>query len=293
MVAPEAVLPFKVTQQQASEAVKTWLKSLWFAPNALSRFARQETMQGVYLPFWTYDSYTVSSYSGERGEHYYETERYTTTDANGNQVEQTRQVQKTRWYPRSGMVDRWFEDIPIPATQALPEPRLRSLEPWDFPELVPYEPSFLAGYQAQCYQISVAQGFDHAKKRMDDTIQSDVREAIGGDEQRVHGVDTSYNSITFKHVLLPLWVGAYHFNDKVYQLTVNARSGQVQGDRPYSIWKILALVLVILAIIAAIVVSQQHKPDHGRSLAPTSRPAQTRRLVRLAVEGRGDRLAAA
>jgi DNA-directed RNA polymerase subunit RPC12/RpoP len=104
MVAPEAVLPFGVSQQQANSAIKQWLSSRWFAPNALKRLAHQESISGVYIPFWTYDSQTESSYTGERGEHYYITETYTEQDAQGNTVTRTRQVQRTRWYAASGGV---------------------------------------------------------------------------------------------------------------------------------------------------------------------------------------------
>jgi len=82
-LAPEGVLPFRVTSQQASTALRGWLQSRWFAPNALKSFAQPDAIQGVYLPFWTYDTHTISYYTGERGEHYYETETYYESDGKG------------------------------------------------------------------------------------------------------------------------------------------------------------------------------------------------------------------
>jgi hypothetical protein len=64
---------------------------------------------------------------------------------------------------------------------------------------------------------------------------------------------TSYSAVTFKHLLLPVFIGAYRFREKVYQVLVNARTGEVQGDRPYSFWKIFFLVWFLLAVIAALV----------------------------------------
>ncbi|HEY4003243.1 MAG TPA: primosomal protein N' (replication factor Y) - superfamily II helicase [Candidatus Xenobia bacterium] len=267
LVAPEAVLPFKVVQADAAASVRAWLSSRWFAPNSLTKFAQQDALQGVYLPFWSYDAYTVSMYQGQRGEHYFETEAY--QDENGNS--QTRQVQKTRWWPVSGQVQRWFDDLLIAGTQSLPDNRLQGLEPWDLAALQPYQPDFLTGYKAQRYQVGVEPCFDKAKHRMDGPIRQDVQQAIGGDEQQVGDIWTAYSSVTFRHLLLPLWIGAYRYDGKVYQLMVNARTGQVQGDRPYSIWKIAALVLVILAIIAAIVLSQKqrpHPPHRSGMVAP-------------------------
>src|ERR1044071_3551364 len=249
VVAPEGVLPFRVTQDAATGFVGKWIGSRWFAPNALKKLAAHEGISGVYIPFWTYDAYTASRYTGERGEHYYTTERYTERDAQGNTVERTRQVQHTRWYPASGTVERWFDDILVPATKSLPPDRLGALEPWDLGELTAYDPAYLSGYKAQRYQVNLAEGFELAKQATRPAIDADVRRDIGGDEQRVSNVATQYSAVTFKHLLLPVYVGAYRFQDKVYQVVVNGRTGEVQGERPYSFWKILLLVLFIVAVL--------------------------------------------
>jgi DNA-directed RNA polymerase subunit RPC12/RpoP len=251
-VAPEGVLPFAVTSEEADRQIVKWIGGLWFAPNALKRLARRESVDGVYLPFWTYDCNTTSHYSGERGEHYYVTETYTETDAQGNQVTKTRQVQHTRWYPASGVVERWFDDVLIPATRSLSPKRLESLEPWDLDQLKIYDPAFLSGYKAQSYQVTLPEGFETAKHRMAGVIRGDVASDIGGDEQRIHRIATAYSGVSFKHLLLPVYVAAYHFKEKIYQVMINARTGEVQGDRPYSVIKIVLFVLFLVAVIAVL-----------------------------------------
>ena len=69
--------------------------------------------------------------------------------------------------------------------------------------------------------------------------------------------NTTYIDPAFQHLLLPVWIGAYQFSGKVYQLAVNARTGEVQGERPYSAWKIAALVLAIILLIIVIRVAAQ------------------------------------
>lgn len=248
-VAPEGVLPFRVTQQQATAAVKQWIASRWFAPNALKNFASPGAIDGIYLPFWTYDTHTTSYYRGERGDHYYETEYYTERDSQGNTVQKSRQVQKTRWHNVNGTVNRWFDDILIPATRSLPVNRLTALEPWDLQELKGYDPGYLSGFKAQRYQVELGEGFEQAKVVAARTIDGDVRRDIGGNEQRVHNISTNYSAITFKHLLLPVYAGAYQLNQKVYQVVVNGRTGEVQGDRPYSFWKIALFILAILFVL--------------------------------------------
>jgi predicted RNA-binding Zn-ribbon protein involved in translation (DUF1610 family) len=252
LVAPEGVLPFLVSQKQASEVIKKWISSRWFAPNKLKRLAYQEGVGGIYLPFWTYDAHTTSHYTGERGEYYYDQETYTETDAQGNRVTKTRSVRRTRWYPASGTVERWHDDVLVAGTKSVQLNRLRALEPWDLDQLQPYQEAYLSGFKAQRYEVDLGQGFESAIQIMAMIIEGDVRNDIGGDEQRINNISTSYSAVTFKHLLLPVYLGAYRFNEKVYQVMVNARTGEVQGDRPYSIWKIALLIIFILIVVGVI-----------------------------------------
>jgi hypothetical protein len=148
-------------------------------------------------------------------------------------------------------VSRWFDDVLLPAMRSLNTQRLEQLEPWNLQKLVPYDPSYLAGFKAQRYQITVKEGFELAKGKMEPTIRSDIRRDIGGDEQRIHSMSTTYSATTFKHLLLPVWVSSYRFNKKQYQVMVNAQTGEVLGDRPYSVWKISLAVVSAAAVVAA------------------------------------------
>ena len=253
LVAPEGVLPFSFTQEQAAASLRAWLGSLWLAPSGLARKAGQDPVGGVYLPYWTYDAHTVSHYTGERGEHYWDTETYTETNAQGQSETKTRQVRRTRWHPTSGTVARWFDDILIPATRALPPARLDALAPWDLAALKPYEPAYLSGFKAQRYQLDFTEGFEAARRSAAHVIEGDVRADIGGDEQRVSEVKTQYSAVTFKHLLLPVYVGAYRYGGRVYQIVVNGRTGEVQGDRPWSAWKIALLISGLLIVVLLIV----------------------------------------
>ena len=253
IVAPSGLLPFHVTQKQASSELGQWLSSRWFAPSGLKQFAERDAIHGVYIPYWTYDANTTTDYTGQRGEYYYDTETYYERDSQGNQVARTRQVRRTRWYGASGRVTAWFNDVLIAATNSLPPNRLAELEPWDLDSLRSYDPAFLAGFRAQRYQVGLSEGFALAKEVMAPTIERDVRNDIGGDEQRIDALSTEYDEITFKHLLLPVYAGAYRYNGKLFQILVNGRTGEVQGERPYSIVKVGLLVIGILLLVLVII----------------------------------------
>ena len=253
IVAPEGLLPFSIGQKEVTESLRGWLSSRWFAPNDLKRFAEPEAIHGIYIPFWTYDTNTTTYYSGQRGDHYYVTETYTERDSQGNEVQRTRQVQHTRWSPAAGTVSAWFDDVLIPATTSLSSNRLVALEPWDLVELKPYNPAFLSGFKAQRYQVDLGQGFERVKVAIAGPIESNVRQDIGGDVQTIDELTTHYSGITFKHLLLPVYAGAYRFNGKVFQIVVNGRTGEIQGDRPYSVWKIVLFIAFLLLVILILV----------------------------------------
>ncbi len=252
MIAPNGLLPFALPKEQASASVKQWLAGLWFAPGDLKKVARPEGINGVYVPFWTFDAEAASSYSGQRGDYYYETETYTTTDSQGRQVQQTREVRKTRWSYASGDVANSFDDVLIPATRAINPGRLSKLDPWDLEKVCPYEPGYLPGFKAQRYQVELPAGLEMAKGIMNHTIDYSVRQDIGGDEQQVSSIQTEWSGLTFKHLLLPVWIGAYRFQGKVFQVVVNARTGEVQGERPWSVAKLALLVAAIILIVVLI-----------------------------------------
>jgi DNA-directed RNA polymerase subunit RPC12/RpoP len=252
LIAPNAILPFSIAKQQATGSVRQWLASLWFAPGGLKNVARPEGIQGIYVPFWTYDARTETTYRGARGDYYYETETVM-VNQNGRTAPVRRQVRKTRWQAAAGRVANAFDDILVPATRSIDRKRLRDLDPWDLETVKPYEPAYLAGFQAQRYQIALPEGLGEAKQMMSGEILHTVRQDIGGDEQRVDETHTSYHDITFKHVLLPVWIGAYRFQGKVYQVTINARTGEVQGERPFSAGKIALLVAVITVLVFLLV----------------------------------------
>jgi DNA-directed RNA polymerase subunit RPC12/RpoP len=252
IIPPRSLLPFHVTAERAHAEFRAWIRGLWFAPSRLKRYARSGgRMQGVYVPYWTYDAVAISDYTGRRGEHYWVTETYTTTQ-NGKRVTRTRQVRKTRWYPAAGRVRNDFDDLLVVASHSLPPAHAQRLEPWDLENLVPYRDDYLAGFRAERYQVDLASGFAAAQERMEDPIRATIRRDIGGDVQSIHSVDTRYHDVTFKHLLLPVWISAYRFREKVYRTLVNARTGEVQGERPWSAWKIVFAVLAALAVIGVV-----------------------------------------
>ncbi|WP_050602941.1 TFIIB-type zinc finger domain-containing protein [Ruegeria sp. 6PALISEP08] len=247
-IKPKGVLPFAFDERSAHKAMGDWLGRLWFAPNGLKEYARKgRRMQGIYVPYWTFDADTKSTYRGERGIIYYETR---TVMRDGKRVQQ--QVPKVRWTSKSGRVERFFDDVLVLASRSLPKKYTDALEPWDLPALEPYQPEYLAGFRAEAYTVELRDGYVEARTHMARVIERDVRFDIGGDRQRIHAVDTDVRDVTFKHILLPVWMAAYKYRGQTYRFVVNGRTGRVQGERPWSAIKITIAVVLGLLVAAGV-----------------------------------------
>ena len=260
-VVPEAVVPFALDRDAAREALRRWTSSRWFAPSSLKKVSEAETFKGTYLPHWTYDSDTRSDYRGERGDYYYVTETYQVS-VNGGTETRTRQVRRTRWRRANGTVQRSFDDMLVAGTTTVPKKLMDKLTPWPLDQAVPYQQEYLAGFQTLRYDVEPESGLETAKQRMNEVIKEDCREDIGGDEQRVHEFVTSYYATTFKLLLLPVWYLTYLHAGKPLQVMVNARTGEVIGERPYSAAKICAAVAAALAVIGVVVAVLMARSHH-------------------------------
>jgi len=249
MISPEGILPFAVTERQAVENFNRWIASRWFAPTELKQLANLGRLSGLYVPYWTYDSMTYSWYVGERGDNYTVVEHYTEQDSEGNTVSKTRERIEIRWTPVSGEVQHFFDDVLICASKGLPEPLVVRLTNWDLPKVEGFRAEFLSGFQTERYAVGLKEGFTKAQAIMDHEIRRMCLRDIGGDHQRLASVNTQHVGVTFKHLLLPIWLAPYRYRDNTYRILVNARTGEVVGTRPYSAIKITLLVLVILAAI--------------------------------------------
>lgn len=254
---PKAILPFLVDQRQARGHFDKWLKGKWFLPSDLKRSRRlDDKLVGIYIPYWTFDSRTTTDYTGQRGIHYTTTVTVPTT-VNGKTVMTTKTVVKTRWHFVSGRVFVHFDDTLVVASTSLNEKYVDRLEPFDLHNLVPFDERFLSGFRTEIYQVDVREAFDRVKEKMGAVIRNHIRADIGGDEQRILSANTQFDDVTFKHILLPIWISSYRYKKKVYRFLINGRSGETHGERPYDKWKIAIAVLLGIFVVLAIAVLVQ------------------------------------
>ena len=170
-------------------------------------------------------------------------------------AERVRQVERIRWYPAAGQVNVPFTDVLVPASGSVPKHFADNLAPWRLELLAPFRDEFVSGFTVEAYQTGLEPGFALAQQQMEVAIREAICRDIGGDRQRILSMSPKYLDVAFKHILLPIWLSSYRYAQKTYRFVVNGQTGTVQGERPWSTWKIAAAaiaVLIVLAIAAAL-----------------------------------------
>ncbi len=249
---PESVVPFGVDDGRAQGLFRDWLGRGLFAPNDLKREGGGQRLAGVYLPFWTFDGHAESDWRAESGDYYYETEWVTVT-RDGKTEREQQQVQKIRWYWTNGHHAGDYDDVLVYATKSIATNILQKVYPYDTKQLVPYQPQYLSGWSAESYQIPLAEAWPLGRDIMYQHERSACDSEVPGDTHRNLNVSTQLSRVTFKHVLLPVWVASYRYHNKTYRFMINGQTGRVDGEKPISWIKVTIAVVIAIVIIGLLV----------------------------------------
>lgn len=241
-LAPGGVCPFQITEKQAGSNFASWIKGKLFCPSAAKKSARPDAFKGVYLPYWTFDSDTHSSYTARYGRD------RTVRDKDGNtHIE-------TDWYSTSGQYDEFFDDELVLASSHHDRDLLSRIEPFNTADNKSYRPEYVAGFISERYSIGLDSGWEVAKasihSKLEDHISSDIKSRHHADHVSGLNVSTMHDKVTYKYLLLPIWLSSFKFKSKIYQFLVNGQTGKVGGKTPISALRVTIAVVMGIAVCA-------------------------------------------
>lgn len=243
-LAPNGVVPFKVTAQQAGERFTNWLKKKWFCPSAAKKNAQADKFQGIYLPYWTFDSNTSTDYTGKYG-----IERTVKDGDNGTKT-------VTDWYNCSGHYDHFIDDCLVQGSNHHDNQIMNMIEPFDTKDNVAYKPEYIAGFAAERYSIGLKDAWETAKsyifRVLKSLVESKILKEHNADSVKDVVMRTTYSNITYKYLMLPIYISSFTYKGKVYQFMVNGQSGKVGGRSPVSALRVMLAILIVVAIFALI-----------------------------------------
>ena len=252
-IRPQSLLPFKVTEGQVREQIRRWYAGKWLAPGSLKRMALVDRVNGVYVPYWTFDAHVVCPWRADAGHYYYTSETY--RDHQGRT--QTRRVRHVRWEPAAGEIQHFFDDEPVPGTHGVSLRLLKEVEPFPTSELVPYDTAFLSGFVVEHYQLVLQEASQQSEVAMAHQLEEMCAREIPGDTYRNLEIHPAFSARTFKHILVPVWLLSYTYGNRAWQVVVNGYTGQIAGEYPKSPWKILLLTVAIIIVVLIVLMSQE------------------------------------
>lgn len=244
-LAVDGVVPFQIDQKAATELIDKWINSRRFAPSEFKTYNRTGSFSSVYTAYFTYDAETDTAYAGERGVN------YTVTVGSGDDQ---RTETRTDWTNVSGQVHNSFDDITVFANEGFERNRIAKLEPWPTNTAKPYSAEFVAGHLCRTYDHDVEECMTEATTQMESGIDQTIKRDIGGDQQRIHQRQIAWQQMTYKHLLLPIWLLTVIYQEKPFQVYINGVTGEVQGARPWSKVKIIVAAVIALVVIIALIV---------------------------------------
>ncbi|MBN2547997.1 MAG: hypothetical protein JXB15_02475 [Anaerolineales bacterium] len=235
---PRFLIPFKFEPAACVQKARAWLGSSWMVPAGLKTAAALENFTAVYLPFWTFDALTNADWKAEVGhiqtESYYE---------NGERKQRT----VTVWRWESGHVQLTIDDLVVDGTGRLSAVLLGRIRDFNLAELTPYEPKFLAGLQAQAYDIPLEKAWELGREKMREQTRKACIERASTSLVRNFSMTLDFADESWRYLLLPVYLNTYAYEGKSYQMMVNGQTGSIAGQRPADWNKIWLLIAAILA----------------------------------------------
>ncbi|MDD5901340.1 MAG: hypothetical protein PUC73_10670 [Lachnospiraceae bacterium] len=240
-LAPGGVCVFKLDAKQAAEKFKSWLKKRWFCPKEAKNTAKPKDFKGIYLPYWTFDTDTSTTYSAEYG----------INRQKRNSKGET--VTMTEWYSCCGTYREFIDDQAVCGTTRHEQSLLNGILPYNTADNKSYKPEYVAGFASERYSIGLKEAWEKAKSLISTRLRRNITRKIQtehhADSVRALHIQTGYTNIKYKYLLVPVWMACFKYKAKIYRFMVNGQTGRVSGKIPISPWKVFLTVLGAIAVL--------------------------------------------
>lgn len=234
LVDPHVIALAQFDEAGAFKHLRQWLGRGWFIPDDLRKLALTSKLRPAYYPFWTFDGTLEMSWSCEVNE--------------GSN-------DRPRWVPQSGVEYLMFDDELVAGLNALERVGVSKIGPFELKKVVEFKPEYLAGWTALTYNVPLAEASLKARENVARRLRQQLsgRILIGEQKRNLRSGGTKWSGVTFKHVLLPLWVGAYRYRGRTYQFLINGQTGKVSGEKPSD--SVLIVGFIVSALITVLLIA--------------------------------------
>lgn len=250
---PDAVLPFRLTKEEAVEKIREFASSRrLFAHRRFKKEFVPENVLGVYLPYLVIDARAESQYWG-RGE--VETRRWTETTGSGDN-KRTTTYYAADVYQVARQVSFTVDDLTVEGSSERAQfgtsntnNIVNTILPFDTKNAVKWNASYLVGFTSEKRDLNV----EALKPVLEDQLlsigRSEVRGSLGRFDRGVRWEQEKIDvgGSRWVSMYLPVWLYSYQqeSNGLLHYIAVNARTGETMGSIPVSQPKLLLAAFTV------------------------------------------------
>lgn len=236
LIDPQVIALFKVKENKANKLAREWLNQGLFAPDDLGSGARGLRVRAAYYPFWTFDGAIEARWTCE--------------------VQTSHNRNTPMWVQRDGVYSEFFDDVLVPGVSALNKDDVQSIEPFNLKDVVQFEPEQIAGWPTLSYDRAMSDASLVAREKVLRELRPRMHGMIepGHEKRNVRIGAGGWSGMTYKHLLLPLWVGTYHYKGEEFHVLVNGQTGKVGGSKPKDTVKVVGVWAIALALLVLVAV---------------------------------------
>ena len=239
IMAPGSVIPFAIDKEKADRCFRDFVKKKRYVPRSVKE-CKLENFVGLYLPFWTFDTDTISSYDAHIGFNY--------SDRDGDRHHDC--------FSYKGVCNQFIDDMVVYATDKYPNSSIKEVNTFYFDKLVPYSPEYLAGIPAERYTVGLNDAWRRATAQIADKLKNQIGhyelERQAGDTIDNVLLSTNYYNVKFRYLLAPMYLASYRYGKKVYQVAINGQTGAAYCDTPSNRWIPKLIIGIALSIVVTL-----------------------------------------
>ena len=218
---PTGVIPFHISQDDALEKMRGWLGQSFWRPSDLAQAASVTKMTAVYVPYWVFQAWTLSYWTADSG--------------------RTPPGTRASWYPVSGEHRGAYSGLLVGASGALAPNETSAICPFDLAAKVDVAAVDLENAIVEQFRVQRKYARPQARVGFEQLVREACSGQVPGKARNLH-VNMRLEGLSSEPVLLPVWMMAYTYQDRLFRFLVNGQTGRATGEAPLSYKKIAAFV---------------------------------------------------
>lgn len=249
---PDAVLPFKLTRDEAVKAITEFTKKRRvFASKQFKKEFKPENVVGVFLPYMVIDGNLTGTLWGE-GEH------KTRTYSRGTGKNKTTYYDADV-YSVGRKFDFTVDDLTVEASATRADIDVKvntqnvinTILPFDTENAVQYNSGYLGTYTTEKRDLDVDSMTPRVMEQLLSVARSEAEPTLSFYDRGVkwEKEHVEVHGSRWLSVLLPVWLYSYQdANGLIHYIAVNGRTGETMGSVPVNQTRLVAASIVIALV---------------------------------------------